>query len=111
MKLRGLTSPWAVCGVLLLATLLNYMDRNGYRQCTPRRTDPTVAERPWVDFSSGYIQRTLERFPKQGSKTPWRLYQNYALDVLALRLGRVDDGTMEFSNRPQEMTELERLAG
>ncbi len=91
--------------------LLNYMDRNGYRQCTPRRTDPTVAERPWVDFSSGYIQRTLERFPKQGSKTPWRLYQNYALDVLALRLGRVDDGTMEFSNRPQEMPELERLAG
>ncbi len=91
--------------------LLNSMDRNSYRQCTPRRTDPTVAERPWVDFSSGYIQRTLDRFPKQGSKTPWRLYQNYALDVLALRLGRVDDGTMEFSNRPQEMPELERLAG
>ena len=27
MKLPGMTSPWAVCGVLLLATLLNYMDR------------------------------------------------------------------------------------
>jgi ACS family hexuronate transporter-like MFS transporter len=27
MKLPGMTSPWAICGVLLLATLLNYMDR------------------------------------------------------------------------------------
>jgi MFS transporter, ACS family, hexuronate transporter len=27
MKLPGITSPWVVCGVLLLATLLNYMDR------------------------------------------------------------------------------------
>ncbi len=37
--------------------------------------------------------------PKQGSKKPWKLYQNYALDTLALRLGKVDDGTMEFSRR------------
>ena len=77
--------------------LLAHMDRTGARRCTPRRTDPTLAEEPFVDFSSGYIQRALDQFPKQGSKRPWKLYQNYALDVVTLRYGKVDDGTMEFA--------------
>ena len=77
--------------------LLNYMDRHGYRQCTPRRTDPTVTEEPLIDFSSGYVLRAIDKFPRQGSKTPWKLYQNYALDLMTLRYGPVDDGAMEFS--------------
>lgn len=78
--------------------LLNHMDRTGMRQCTPRNTDPTMDEEPWIDFSSGYIQRSLDRFPKQGSKAPWKLYQNYALDIVSLKLGKIEDGAMEFSN-------------
>src|ERR1700716_1838821 len=77
--------------------LINHMDRGGYRQCTPRNVDPTVAEEPWVDFSSGYIQRALARQPKQGSKRPWKLYQNYALDLLSLRFGSVRDNAMVFT--------------
>jgi cation diffusion facilitator CzcD-associated flavoprotein CzcO len=76
--------------------LINYMDRHGYRQCTPRRTDPTVTEEPIIDFSSGYVQRSIHLFPKAGSKVPWKLHQNYARDLLNLRFGRVDDGVMEF---------------
>ena len=53
--------------------------------------------RPWVDFSSGYIQRALAPQPKQGSKRPWKLYQNYALDLLSLRFGSVRDQAMVFS--------------
>jgi cation diffusion facilitator CzcD-associated flavoprotein CzcO len=78
--------------------LLNYMEKHGYRQCTPRNTDPSLTEEPWVDFSSGYIQRSLHRFPKQGSKAPWKLHQNYARDILTLRFGRIDDGVLEFSS-------------
>jgi cation diffusion facilitator CzcD-associated flavoprotein CzcO len=77
--------------------LLNHMAAHGVRQCTPRRNDPSVTEQPWIDFTSGYVQRSLHKFPKQGSKKPWRLYQNYLLDLVTLRLGSVDDGTMEFS--------------
>jgi len=77
--------------------LLNYMKMHGYRQCTPRNTDAGLAPEPWVDFSSGYIQRSLHLFPKQGSKRPWRLHQNYARDIMTLRFGRIDDGVMEFS--------------
>ena len=58
-----------------------------------------MKEEPWIDFSSGYVQRSLEKFPKQGSKAPWKLRQNYALDILTLRFGRIDDGVMEFGSR------------
>ena len=40
----------------------------------------------------------MDKFPKQGMKKPWKLYQNYALDLVTLRYGKVDDGVMEFSN-------------
>jgi cation diffusion facilitator CzcD-associated flavoprotein CzcO len=77
--------------------LLNLMDRKGYRICRPRNGDPTLAEEPWVNFSSGYIQRALKHQPKQGSKRPWKLYQNYALDLLSLRFGALRDRAMVFS--------------
>jgi monooxygenase len=78
--------------------LLNHMDEHGYRQCTPRQIDPSLAEEPWIDFSSGYVQRSLHKLPKQGSRLPWKLHQNYAFDIMMLRYGRVDDGVMEFQS-------------
>jgi len=79
--------------------LLNHMNATGTRQCTPRLRDSSVEEAPFLDLTSGYVQRALDVFPRQGSKTPWKLYQNYALDLLMLRRGNVEDGVMEFSNR------------
>jgi monooxygenase len=76
--------------------LLNHLERGGYRRCTPRASDPSVTAEPWIDFSSGYVQRSIHKFPKQGSRAPWRLYQNYALDTLTLGYGPVEDGAMEF---------------
>ena len=38
----------------------------------------------------------MAKFPKQGAKAPWKLHQNYARDLLALRYGSVDDGVMVF---------------
>ena len=52
---------------------------------------------PSLDFSSGYVQRSIAKMPKQGSKRPWRLYQNYALDIVTLRYGKIDDGVMQYS--------------
>jgi cation diffusion facilitator CzcD-associated flavoprotein CzcO len=76
--------------------LLNHMDRYGYAQCTPRRNDPSVRDEPVLTFTSGYVQRALPSLPRQGSKRPWRLRQNYALDLLGVRYSSVEDGTMEF---------------
>ena len=76
--------------------LLNYMDAHGYTRCCPRRKDPALQEMPLLDFSSGYVQRSIEKFPRQGSFAPWRLYQNYALDRMLLKHSRLDDPGMEF---------------
>jgi cation diffusion facilitator CzcD-associated flavoprotein CzcO len=76
--------------------ILNHMDKTGTTQCMPRR-DPAVQEAPWIDFSSGYIQRAANVLPKQGTQKPWKLYQNYFLDLVTLKFGKVDDGTLEFS--------------
>jgi hypothetical protein len=78
--------------------VLKHMDKTGMRQCTPRLTDPTVTPEGWVDFTSGYIQRSLDKFPKQGNKKPWRLHQNYALDIIELRHSKVEDGTLIFTS-------------
>jgi len=56
-----------------------------------------VSEMPSLSFTSGYVQRSVAKMPKQGSKRPWRLYQNYALDIVSLRFGRIDDGVMRYS--------------
>jgi monooxygenase len=81
-----------------VSRLINYMDRHGYVACTPRR-DPSIKSEPLIDFSSGYIQRAIDQFPRQGSKKPWRLYQNYVLDTLSLRFGAVNDKALEFTRR------------
>ena len=49
--------------------LLNHMDARGYTQCAPRQNDPSVTEEPLLDFSSGYIQRAIDQFPRQGSRS------------------------------------------
>jgi hypothetical protein len=90
--------------------LLNYMDERHVHQATPRNREPAIATQPFLDFSSGYVQRAMEKFPKQGTKAPWKLYQNYALDIVTLKFGKVDDGVMEFSNPVEQTRELARLA-
>jgi cation diffusion facilitator CzcD-associated flavoprotein CzcO len=76
--------------------LLNHMDQHGFGVCTPRLNDPDIEEEPVIDFNSGYVVRALHTLPRQGSKTPWRLHQNYMKDLRMMRYGRLNDGTMEF---------------
>ena len=68
--------------------LLNHMDARGYDVCAPRVNDPAITEEPLLDFNSGYVLRSLDQLPKQGSKEPWKLRQNYPLDLRAMRFGR-----------------------
>ncbi|MGH7288882.1 MAG: flavin-containing monooxygenase [Myxococcota bacterium] len=90
--------------------LLNHMEKHGCPQCRPERNDPEVVEQPLIGLRSGYVERARHLFPKQGSKTPWRLYQNYLLDRLALGYGRVDDGVMTFSQAVVRATKARNIA-
>ena len=81
--------------------LLNYMDSKGLCQVVPVSGDETPIA-PFVEkFSSGYMQRALEKWPRQGRSAPWRVYQNYFRDILALKWQSVDDKALQFST-PQE---------
>jgi len=78
--------------------LLNYMDRKRVRQVTPTSGDETAVA-PFVEkFSSGYMQRALTQWPRQGSKAPWRVNQNYFRDLIGMKWSAVDDGALRFSN-------------
>jgi len=78
--------------------VLQHMSRGGYAWAMPPRLGPDVPRLPLLDFSSGYVQRSLAQFPTQGPRAPWRVRQNYTLDRLELRRHRVDDGVLAFGH-------------
>ncbi|MGA0600193.1 flavin-containing monooxygenase [Caulobacter sp. KR2-114] len=84
-----------------LCRMLGHMDRHGYVEARPVNDDPDMKALPWLDFSSGYVTRAMDKFPKQGDRAPWKVHQNYALDLLAFRYGRLEDGAMRFSKAGQ----------
>jgi hypothetical protein len=77
--------------------LLNLMDKKGYQVATPHPgADETEERRPLLGLSSGYVTRAEANLPKQGGRAPWYLRQNYLLDFMMMRFGRIDD-SMSFS--------------
>jgi len=76
--------------------LISYLDAHDKVACLPRRAHSGIEPEPMLDFSSGYVQRAAGVLPKQGSEAPWKVHQNYALDLAAHKLSPVADGTMHF---------------
>jgi monooxygenase len=93
-----------------MCRLLRHMEEHGYRQCVPVNDDPSVLEQPFIDFSSGYVQRSIDKFPKQGSKAPWLLRQNYPLDLISLKRDPLEDGALRFSRTGTPVETEEPLA-
>ena len=77
--------------------LLRLMRAHGYTKAVPVNDDPSVSQRPLLDFQAGYILRSIEKFPKAGSRQPWQLGRSYAHDVMKLRYARINDGTLRFT--------------
>jgi cation diffusion facilitator CzcD-associated flavoprotein CzcO len=79
--------------------LLNHMDAHGYRVCTPKAPELEDGQTldPLIDLQSGYVQRSVDKLPRQGPAAPWRLHQNYPRDVVMLRHRSVADKGVEFA--------------
>lgn len=75
--------------------LLRYMDRRGYTVAVPRR-QADVQPVPFLNFSSGYVQRASKLLPQQGARRPWQVHQNYLKDTISTRYSRVADGVLHF---------------
>lgn len=79
--------------------LVNHLDSNEYRQCTPslRPEDQGMQPRPWITaFTPGYIQRAIDLMPMQGDHEPWINPQNYRADKKMFREGAIEDGALLF---------------
>jgi cation diffusion facilitator CzcD-associated flavoprotein CzcO len=87
--------------------LINHMDEHGYDYVVADR-DPSVPEVPFIDLQSGYVKRALHLFPKQGDRTPWRLRQNYLLDIINLRMKPVADEGLRFDHASATEREAEQ---
>ena len=91
--------------------LLRHLRDRGLGVAVPER-DPAVEEAPFLDFGAGYVQRSIDDLPKQGTRAPWRLAMNYAVDAVALRHSRVDDAAMRFvPTSARRVPSAERAAG
>ena len=77
--------------------LINFMDKKGYANCCPRTAEHVEQDGDWLDFTSGYVKRSMHKFPKQGSRDPWRNTQNFPKDVLAIRWGNIDNKELKFT--------------
>jgi cation diffusion facilitator CzcD-associated flavoprotein CzcO len=64
----------------LVCKVLNHMERHDYAAVVPSPDGP-LAARPLLDLASGYIQRSIDAFPRQGDRSPWRVPQNYLIDA------------------------------
>ncbi|RIV41573.1 flavin-containing monooxygenase [Micromonospora radicis] len=99
MTLGYTNASWTLKADLVagyVCRLLRHLDRTGTRVVTPLA--PTDGYRaPLIGLSSGYVRRGVAALPRQGRRAPWRLHQNYPLDLLRLRYGRLTDPGVRFS--------------
>jgi cation diffusion facilitator CzcD-associated flavoprotein CzcO len=86
-----------------LCRLLARMDALGCDTVTPVLVDPALERRPLLDFQAGYVQRAVERLPKQGTRGPWTVAMSYAADRERLREGPVEDPELRFSAGAREL--------
>ena len=84
-----------------VARLLNHMRKDGYDVVTPLWSEPELPEVPFVNLSSGYVLRSIDKFPKQAAHAPWKLHENYVKDMLLLRHGRNEYDALAFTRLPK----------
>ena len=100
-----INSSWTLKADLIcsyVSRLIAYMDKKGYAQVTPRNLDPAMPTTDFIErFSSGYMQRSMARLPKQGIKTPWRVKQNYFADLMILKYSPIATKGLEFAKLPK----------
>ena len=92
-----------------VARLLSHMDARGYTQATPRPERTDGPAQPFLNLTSGYVQRAVDQFPRQGAEAPWRIHQNYLRDIALIRRGDLEEG-MEFAAAQSVARPAERLA-
>ena len=80
----------------LVGRLIAHMRDHGYTRACPDTSGCDIVEKPLLNLDSGYIRRAAADLPRSGTRRPWTVRQNYLLDTLDARFGKVTEA-MEFS--------------
>lgn len=100
VQLFGYTnSSWTLKADLTaeyVCRLLNHLRASGHRYAVPVVPEEGIEEEPMLDFTSGYVQRAMDKFPRQGKEIPWKLHQNYIIDFINLRIRSLTDNVLKL---------------
>lgn len=86
----------------LVARIVEHLNNEGWDICQPREAEHEPAPMPY--FTPGYLLRSAHLFPRNGANSPWNSHQNFPLDVLAYRFGRIDHDALRFSRKTRAQT-------
>ncbi|MBT7610924.1 MAG: NAD(P)/FAD-dependent oxidoreductase [Bacteriovoracaceae bacterium] len=78
-----------------IGKVLLHMKKNNLKTVRPEK-HPQIKPASLINLSSGYIKRAEHLFPKQGQKQPWKINQNYILDILVYRIRPIRDKGLKF---------------
>lgn len=83
-----------------ITRLFNYMDQHGYKTVEPVDTEGCKTDDVVLGgLQAGYIKRAATTLPRQGSKAPWKVLNNYVVDKVVLRESPFDDGVLSFNSQ------------
>ncbi|MGW4350631.1 flavin-containing monooxygenase [Nocardia sp. NPDC004582] len=85
----GLTAQYVI-------QLIRHMDAHGYNKVLPV-AEPGMTTEPLLDLKAGYVTRTADGLPKQGTRLPWRMLTSYQADKRLLG-GELVDDHLRFSS-------------
>ncbi|MEM8616832.1 MAG: NAD(P)/FAD-dependent oxidoreductase, partial [Pseudomonadota bacterium] len=87
---------------------VNHMERENYVEARPV-ADGVEATDDFLDFSSGYVQRAMKRFPRRSGEAPWLMTQNYTRDIFLMRHGKLEDGALIFRRAHEAVEDVVAL--
>jgi monooxygenase len=87
-----------------MCRLINHMDQTGDKMVVPSAEGVEVTKSPLFDLEAGYMKRAADRLPKQGSKSPWTVDNNYLADRPVLKKSKIQDEFLRFSKTPVKVS-------
>ncbi len=81
-----------------LCRVLNHLDGHGLTTFVAHGSADDHGEGSVLGaLNSGYVRRGDPHLPRQGSRGPWRVSNDFLRDAATLRHGSIDDGVLAFS--------------
>jgi cation diffusion facilitator CzcD-associated flavoprotein CzcO len=106
MAMGYTNASWTLKAELIarqVCRLLNHLRDRRLDVVLPVHEGDTGDTKPALDLQSGYIQRGADVLPRQGTRKPWRVYQNYLVDLLALRLAPLANPALRFARQGEPL--------